>query len=47
MNEAQAAVGRAQLRKLDMMIEKRRENGHRLSDGMKGIKGITPTYRRS
>jgi perosamine synthetase len=44
MNEAQAAVGRAQLRKLDMMVEKRRENSHRLSDGIRGIKGITPTF---
>jgi perosamine synthetase len=44
MNEAQAAVGRCQLRKLDMMVEKRRENAHRLSEGIKGIKGITPTF---
>jgi perosamine synthetase len=44
MNEAQAAVGRAQLRKLDMLIEKRRENAHRLSEGIKNIKGITPTF---
>jgi len=44
MNEAQAAVGRAQLLKLDMMISKRRANAPRLSEGIKGIKGITPTY---
>ncbi len=44
MCEAQAAVGRAQLMKLDMLIEKRRANGHRLSEGIKGIDGITPTY---
>jgi dTDP-4-amino-4,6-dideoxygalactose transaminase len=44
MNEAQAAVGRAQLRKLDMLVGKRRENGHYLSEGLKGIKGITPTF---
>jgi perosamine synthetase len=44
MNEAQAAVGRAQLMKLDMMIEKRRENSHRLNEGIKGIPGITPTF---
>lgn len=44
MNEAQAAVGRAQLRKLDMMIEKRRENSHYLTEGIRGIKGITPVY---
>ena len=44
MNETQAAVGRAQLRKLDMMIDKRREFSHYLSDGIKGIKGIIPVY---
>ncbi len=44
MNETQAAVGRAQLRKLDMLIGKRRENGHYLTEGLKGIKGITPVY---
>jgi len=44
MCEAQAAVGRAQLMKLDMLIEKRRANGHRLTEGIKGIEGITPTY---
>ena len=44
MNEAQAAVGRAQLLKLEMMIEKRRANAHRLTEGISGIKGITPTF---
>ena len=44
MNEAQAAVGRAQLDKLDMMIDKRRSNSHYLTEGLKGIKGITPVY---
>jgi dTDP-4-amino-4,6-dideoxygalactose transaminase len=44
MNEAQAAVGRAQLRKLDMLVSKRRENAHYLSEGIRGIRGITPTY---
>ncbi len=44
MNEAQAAVGRAQLMKLDMMIDKRRFNGHYLNEGLKGIKGVTPVY---
>ncbi|MDP3003412.1 MAG: DegT/DnrJ/EryC1/StrS family aminotransferase [Bacteroidales bacterium] len=44
MNEAQAAVGRAQLRKLDMLIGKRRENSQYLNEGLKGIKGITPVY---
>lgn len=47
MNEAQAAVGRAQLLKLDMMIEKRRFNGHYINDGLKGIKGVTPTFEAS
>lgn len=44
MNEAQAAVGRAQLRKLDMLVDKRRENSHYLNEGLRGIKGITPVY---
>ncbi|MHB9035728.1 MAG: DegT/DnrJ/EryC1/StrS family aminotransferase [Armatimonadota bacterium] len=44
MNEVQAAVGRAQLRKLEMLNEKRRELGRRINDGIKGIKGITPVY---
>jgi perosamine synthetase len=44
MNEAQAAVGRAQLRKLQMLVSKRRENSHYLSEGLKGLKGITPVY---
>ena len=44
MNEAQAAVGRAQLLKLDMLVEKRRFNGHYLNEGIKGIKGVTPTW---
>ncbi len=44
MNEAQAACGRAQLRKLDMMVAKRRENSQYLSAGLKGIKGIVPAF---
>ncbi len=44
MNEVQAAVGRAQLRKLSMLNEKRREIGRRISEGLRGIKGITPVY---
>jgi perosamine synthetase len=44
MNEAQAAVGRAQLRKLDMMVDRRREFSHYLTKGLTGIKGITPVY---
>jgi perosamine synthetase len=44
MNEVQAAVGLAQLRKLSMLNEKRRELGRRINEGIKGIKGITPVY---
>lgn len=44
MNEIQAAVGRAQLRKLDMLTERRRERGRKISEGLKGIKGVTPVY---
>lgn len=44
MNEIQAAVGRAQLRKLDMLCEKRREIAHKITDGIKGIPGVTPVF---
>jgi len=44
MNEFQAALGRAQLRKLDMMVGKRREFGRYVNEGIAGIKGITPVY---
>jgi len=44
MNEIQAAVGRAQLKKLDMLNSKRRELGRRISAGIQGIKGITPVF---
>lgn len=44
MNEAQAAVGRSQLKKLDILVRKRRENAHYLTDGIKGIKGLTSPY---
>jgi perosamine synthetase len=44
MNEIQAAVGLAQLKKLPMMNEKRREAGRRINEGIKGIEGITPTW---
>ena len=44
MNEAQAAVGVAQLRKLDMLTNKRIENGRYLNEGLQGIKGISPVY---
>jgi perosamine synthetase len=44
MNESQAAVGRAQLRKLDMLIGKRRDNSHYLNEGMRKIKSIRGVY---
>ncbi len=44
MNEIQAAVGRAQLRKLDMMNAKRQELGRRINEGIQGIKGISAVY---
>lgn len=44
MNEVQAAVGRAQLRKLDMLNAKRREIGRKINEGIAGIKGVTPVY---
>jgi perosamine synthetase len=44
MNEIQAAVGRAQLRKLEMLNKTRQEFGRRISEGIQGIKGITPVY---
>ncbi len=44
MNEVQAAVGRTQVKKLDMLTKKRREIGHAITDGIAGIKGITPVY---
>jgi perosamine synthetase len=44
MNETQAAVGRAQLDKLDMLIDRRRQASQYLNQELKGIKGITPVY---
>ncbi len=44
MNEIQAAVGVAQLKKLDMLTAKRREIGHKITEGLKGIRGITPVF---
>ena len=44
MNEAQAACGRAQLKKVDMLTRKRRENSRYLSEGLKGVKGVTTPY---
>lgn len=44
MNEAQAAVGRVQLRKLEALNAKRRELAHYLSTALAEIPGITPPY---
>jgi perosamine synthetase len=44
MNEVQAAVGRAQLRKLDRFVAQRRRCGHYLTERLRGIPGITPVY---
>lgn len=44
MNETQAAVGIAQLKKIDKLNEKRIEYGRYITEGIKGIKGITPVY---
>jgi len=44
MNEIQAAVGRCQVRKLDMLTDKRREIGHAITEGISGIPGVTPVY---
>ncbi|NLT41492.1 MAG: DegT/DnrJ/EryC1/StrS family aminotransferase [Anaerolineae bacterium] len=44
MNEFQAAIGRAQLRKLPMLVEKRRHIGQYVNAGLQDIKGVTPVY---
>ncbi len=44
MNEIQAAAGIAQLKKLDKLNEKRTENGRYITEGIKGLKGVTPVY---
>jgi len=44
MSECQGAVGVEQMIKLPMLTEKRREIGRYISEGIKGIKGITPVY---
>ena len=44
MNEIQAAVGRAQLRKLDMLTEKRQKAARYINEGIKGIKGVHGVY---
>jgi perosamine synthetase len=47
MNEIQAAVGVVQLQKLDMLTNKRREIGHKITEGLKGIEGISPVYEEA
>ncbi|MDD8016604.1 MAG: DegT/DnrJ/EryC1/StrS family aminotransferase, partial [Acidobacteriota bacterium] len=44
MNEIQAAVGCVQLDKLDMLTDRRRAIGHRLNQGLAGVKGVTPVF---
>jgi dTDP-4-amino-4,6-dideoxygalactose transaminase len=44
MNEIQAAVGCVQVDKIDMLTEKRRAIGHKITAGLQGIKGITTVY---
>ena len=44
MNEAQGAVGCAQMKKLDMLNAKRIKIGRYISEGLKGIKGVNPVY---
>ena len=44
MNEFQAALGRVQLRKLPQLIDRRRENGRYLNEGLSGVKGLTTVY---
>lgn len=44
MNESQAAVGVAQMDKVEMLVKTRRDYGKYLTEGLKGIKGITPVY---
>ena len=44
LNEFQAAAGIAQLAKLDKHNAMRRKLGRAITEGIKGIKGITPVY---
>lgn len=44
MTECQGAVGNCQLDKLDMLNSKRIEWGRYITEGISGIKGITPVY---
>ena len=44
MNEAQAAVGQVQLRKLRSMLERRRAIAHAWSEQIERVPGMTPPY---
>jgi dTDP-4-amino-4,6-dideoxygalactose transaminase len=44
MTEFQAALGRAQLRKIDLLVEKRRDNARYLSAGLEDIPGYIVPY---
>jgi len=44
MNEIQAAVGRCQLRKLDMLTQKRQRAGRFINEGIKDLHGIQFVY---
>jgi dTDP-4-amino-4,6-dideoxygalactose transaminase len=44
MNEISAAVGVVQLDKLDMLTEKRQSIARKISEGLKGVGGITTPY---
>ena len=44
MNEIQAAVGRTQIKKLDMLTAKRQANGRYINNGIKDIEGVFGTY---
>ncbi|MBN2375074.1 MAG: DegT/DnrJ/EryC1/StrS family aminotransferase [Sedimentisphaerales bacterium] len=44
MNEIQAAVGIAQVKKIDMLTEKRRYNARYINDGIKDIDGVNGVY---
>ena len=44
MTDMAAAIGLVQLRKLDSMNARRRENARRLSEGLKSVEGITTPY---
>ena len=44
LNEIQAAVGRTQLKKLDMLTEKRQKAGRFINEGIKDVKGVNGVY---